>query len=318
MNSSIVDSAKADCSTPPDHAIAVVPLPLVRCGAAGVLMGMANLVPGVSGGTMILVMGLYDEFIAAVADVTCLRFTRRNIMFLAVVGGAAVVTIASLAGLIREWVTAYQSAMYALFIGMTLGGAPALTRRLRGFDWAAGSGLALGLAILIAIALTGDDVTGSTKGSASGSPEAQIVQAAYVRDFLAGAVGICAMVLPGISGAYMLLLIGRYEAILASISSAKDAAMTFGGDPVGFSFLHILVPVAMGAALSLVAASNFLRWMLRKHPQPVLGFLLGILLGSVVGLWPFHSAMGAVQVSVTFIFMVGGFTSTFFLSLVSR
>ncbi len=110
------------------------PPPVVRAGIGGVLMGMAMLVPGISGGTMILVMGLYDEFIAGIADVTRLRFTRRNITFLATVGFAAVVAIAALAGTMSRAVTLHRSAMFSLFIGLTLGGAPLLVRMLKGFS----------------------------------------------------------------------------------------------------------------------------------------------------------------------------------------
>ncbi|MFQ5495640.1 MAG: undecaprenyl phosphate translocase family protein, partial [Phycisphaerae bacterium] len=105
--------------------------PLVRSAIGGVLMGLANLVPGVSGGTMILVVGLYDEFIAAVADVSRLRFTRRNTMFLAVVVAAAAAAIVSLAGTLGRAVEFHRAAMFSLFIGLTLGGAPSIIGRIR-------------------------------------------------------------------------------------------------------------------------------------------------------------------------------------------
>ena len=106
-------------------------LRLVRTGITGVLMGLANLVPGVSGGTMVLIMGLYDEFVSSVADVTRLRFTKRNVVFLGVLGVFVVATIASLAEPTKSLVTNHRTAMYALFIGMTLGGAPMLWRMLQ-------------------------------------------------------------------------------------------------------------------------------------------------------------------------------------------
>lgn len=280
-------------------------------------MGMAMLVPGVSGGTMILVMGLYDEFINAIADVTCLRITRRNVTFLAVVGLCAALTIATLADWMRWLVTDHQSAMFALFIGMTLGGVPALARRFTRFDTTAGIGLVIGMTIILAIALTGEDVTHSSEARAAASLAASILEPAYVRDFIAGAVGICAMVLPGISGAYMVLVLGRYESILAAIAAAKESVMSFG-DEAGFAFLHVLIPVGVGAAVSLIVASNFLKWMLRNHPQPLLGLLLGILLGSVVGLWPFDASTGLGEIAVATSLAGAGFFSTYLLSRVSR
>ena len=98
----------------------------VRAGIAGLLMGIANLIPGVSGGTMILAMGLYEEFIDSIADLTALRFSRRRIVFLGIIGLSAAGAILGLAGVILYLLFHHTIAMFALFIGLTLGGAPLL------------------------------------------------------------------------------------------------------------------------------------------------------------------------------------------------
>ncbi len=133
------------------------PLPVFRASIGGVLMGLANLVPGVSGGTMILVMGLYDDFISSIADITRLRFTRRNVVFMAIVGASAVVAIAALAGTLSRAVTLHRSAMFALFIGLTLGGVPLLVRMLGRPTVSSGFGLVLGLALMILVVATRAD-----------------------------------------------------------------------------------------------------------------------------------------------------------------
>ncbi|RJP30709.1 MAG: DUF368 domain-containing protein [Phycisphaerales bacterium] len=307
--------------------------PLLRTGIAGVLMGLANLVPGVSGGTMVLVMGLYDEFVTSVADVTRLRLTRRNVLFLGVLVGVVGVTIAAFSGLMETLVTRHTSAMYALFIGMTLGGAPMLIRMIGRFHAAAAVGCALGLGLMIAIGLTHQEKPerSDAKGPAPSQPASDAPESAaaegpspataaaadlgtpgtseeiddppgppdddrpsppdvertYARDVVAGALGMSAMVLPGVSGAYMLLILGRYVPILGAISDLKTFVTT-GGSAGSLESLHVIIPVGIGAALSLVLFSNLLKWALHRHEKLMLGILLGILIGAVIGIWPFQ------------------------------
>ncbi|MCB9854029.1 MAG: DUF368 domain-containing protein, partial [Phycisphaerales bacterium] len=120
-------------TTPERHATAeeqssLKGFPVARCGIAGILMGLANLVPGISGGTMILIMGLYEEFIAAVANITRLKVTMRSLALLGIIGATAGVAIVGLSGRLSGLVTTQPVIMYGLFIGMTLGGAPLLIR----------------------------------------------------------------------------------------------------------------------------------------------------------------------------------------------
>lgn len=252
-------------------------------------MGLANLVPGVSGGTMILVTGLYDEFISAIAEVTRLRLTRRNTAFLCLVGAGAVVAIAGLAGTLSRAVTLHRSAMYALFIGLTLGGAPLLIRMIGRPRASSAVGAVIGLGLMVLVAMTGTDRPDSEAVKQAVAGGTFVVAPDYVRDVLAGALGMSAMVLPGVSGAYMLLILQRYETILAAISLAKHYVMSGGeGDPG--TFLSVIIPTAIGALASLVLFSNLLKWLLHRREKPTLGFLLGILVGSVVGIWPFDGA----------------------------
>ena len=246
-------------------------------------MGLANLVPGVSGGTMILVVGLYEEFIASLADVTRLKFTRRSIGFLAIVGFAAVVAIAALAGTLSRAVILHRNAMFSLFIGLTLGGTPLLIKMLKGFTASSIIGVAAGLAIMITIATTKSEPPDEVAIKAAVAEGQFVIEPAYSRDVAAGALGMSAMVLPGVSGAYMLLILGRYETILASIAIAKAYALSLGSEGDPRAFLRVVIPAAVGAVLSLVFLSNLLKWLLHRYEKVTLGVLLGILLGSVKG-----------------------------------
>lgn len=271
-------------------------------------MGLANLVPGVSGGTMVLIMGMYDEFISSVANITRFKFSRRNVMFLGMLGGVAVVTVASLAGPMRGLVVSQRTAMYALFIGMTLGGVPALWRMTRPLRGGTVVGVLLGVTLMVAIAASGPSTHPSGHdGAAADVPE--VVEASYGRDAVAGVLGMSAMVLPGISGAYMLLIIGRYEAILGAVALLKEFALS--GSAAGRTeALGVIVPVALGAILGLVVVSNLLKWLLRCYPKPTMAALLGILLGSVIGLWPFDASSGMGDYAVAGMMVAVGFAVT--------
>ncbi len=292
-------------------------LPVIRSALGGILMGLANLVPGVSGGTMIVVMGLYDEFISSIADVTRLRFSKRNLAFLGIVGGGAVVAIAALAETLSRAVTLHPGAMYSLFIGMTLGGAPLLIRMLGRRSGRTVGGILLGLAIMVVVGLTREEAPNKEGVREAVARGEFVIEPAYARDVSAGALGVSAMVLPGISGAYMLLILGRYEAILAAVSLTTEYALSLGreGDPQ--VFLRIMLPTAIGAVLSIVFLSNLLKWLLYRHRDATLGLLLGILLGSVVGIWPFDAASQAADYGLGVVLAGSGFAATFLLSKIS-
>jgi putative membrane protein len=306
------DTPSATTTEPPNPDAAKIPY--FRTGIAGVLMGLANLVPGVSGGTMVLVMGLYDRFVGALADLTRFRFTRRAVLFVAVLGGIAAVTIAGLSGPMSKLVSMHRAAMFSLFIGMTLGGTPVLLRMIRPARPAAAGGALLGLALMIAL---GPPPERPEYKNEAGEVDV-VVEANYGRDVAAGVLGMSAMVLPGISGAHMLLIIGRYEPILAAVSMTKDYVVSGGseGDPA--VFLQVMIPVGIGAVLSLVVLSNLLKWLLARYPQPMVGFLIGILWGAVYSLWPFRGGPAIGTVVIGCILAVAGFGLTIGLSRLSR
>jgi len=291
--------------------------PLVRAGFAGLLMGLANLVPGVSGGTMVVIMGLYDEFISSIADIARLRFSRRNILFLVVLGGVAMATIVVLAGAFSRAVTAYPSMMFSLFIGLTLGGAPVLIRMLSGDRRWAVFGGAVGVLMMVGIAMTASEPVDKEAIKEAVAAGTMVIEPSYGRDLIAGALGMSAMVLPGISGAYMLLILGRYETILASIAAAKSYAMSGGADGDPMVFLGVIVPTAIGSVLSLVLLSNFLKWMLVRHRTWMIGLLLGMLVGSVFCIWPFDAVSTSSDYAFGALLAIAGFVGTASLSRIS-
>jgi putative membrane protein len=273
----------ASPDTDPEHGHAIaeseaMPLPalLVRSGVGGVLMGLANLVPGISGGTMLLAAGVYPTFISSIAELTTLRVRPRPVLALAAIGGAAAVAILLLAGTMRGLVVDQRWIMYSLFIGLTLGGVPLVWRLARPATPGVFVGGVVAFGLMAAMALTGETVR-------DGDGNAILLG-------LAGLAGASAMILPGVSGGYLLLLLGQYEPILGAIDGLKEGLLGEGGASMALvqSSLVVLVPVGIGVAVGIVGVSNLVRWLLDRFEKPTLGALLGLLLGSVVGLYPFQ------------------------------
>ncbi len=319
MDNQSMDSSTSPCKQPPTADTTTMqtkPIPIVRSALGGLLMGLANLVPGVSGGTMIVVMGLYDDFINSIADVTRLRLTRKNILFLGIVSLAAGIAIASFSGTMSSLVILHRSAMFSLFIGMTLGGVLPLVHMLQRFSGLTVMGLVVGLGVMVAIAMTNDTSANREAMRERLESGATIeLSANYTRDVVAGVLGMSAMVLPGISGAYMLLILGRYEIITGAVHVAKNLVIHQEGDLVGC--LKILIPTAIGALASLVLVSNILKWLLCAHRELMLGLLIGVLLGSVVGIWPFTALSTTPDIGIGIGLAFSGFAATAMLSKLS-
>jgi putative membrane protein len=262
-----------------DHLEPITPALAVRAAVGGAMMGLANLVPGISGGTMLVAVGIYRRFIDAVSEVTRLHLRGPTVALLGIVVLAALVAIGGLSGVIAQALVDYRWGMFSLFIGLTLGGAPLLLRMTRPFNGAAYAGLVAGALAMLALALL--------QGTAADSGNVQ------TNGFLLGVAGMVAasaMILPGVSGAYLLLLLGQYEPI---INAVKDAVSAAGqADMAGvMAELGVIVPVGIGAVLGVVVVANLLRFLLHRYEKATLGILLGLLLAAPAGLYPFREGV---------------------------
>jgi putative membrane protein len=236
-------------------------------GARGFCMGAADIVPGVSGGTMAFILGIYDELLASISaiDLTFVRriltfrwreafqeFPWRFLLALALGIGAAILTLAN--GL--HWALEnYPSLVWAFFFGLII--ASILVIRKRVGMWSAVNVLAAVLAAVGAFVLVGL--------TPHETPHTPILL------FLSGAIAICAMILPGISGAFILVLLGKYRFVVGAV--------------VNFDLLTLAL-VAFGALFGLIGFVRLLRWMLNKNHDLVVAILTGFLLGSLRKVWP--------------------------------
>lgn len=255
---------------------ASTPVLVARSILGGVLMGLANLVPGISGGTMLLAAGVYPAFIAGIAELTTLRFRRRNLAVVGTIAGAAALSILLLAGSMKSLVVEQRWVMYSLFIGLTLGGVPLVWRLARPATPAVWAGAALAFAVMLGMQLGGDGTSGHDRN--------------LPLLLVSGLAGASAMILPGVSGGYLLLLLGQYENILGAIDQLKQSLLAAPGIdiPLLLDAMGVIAPVGIGVVIGVVGVSNLIKWLLDHHAKATLGVLLGLLFGAVVGLWPFQ------------------------------
>lgn len=271
------------------HASPPKNVPVIKSAIAGLLMGIANLIPGVSGGTMILAMGLYDEFIGGIADVTAFRWSKRTFLFLGIVGLCAATSIVLFVDVIKSLLEHHESIMLSLFIGLTLGGAPLLAKLLKPVRPTTITALIIGFAIMAGVAwlkytvapehpeqtiVQTESGRSSTDSATTPSGERQsgLFPHNTTMDFVSGVVGSTTMVLPGISGSLMLLVMDQYHRVIDSLHDKN---------------FRIIVPFGIGAILGVIGLSNVLKWTIRRYSSATHGFLMGLLLGSPLCLWPF-------------------------------
>ncbi len=235
-----------------------------RCVAGGTLMGLANLVPGISGGTMLLAAGIYRPFIESIAEVTRLRFRPRALGVLAGVGLAAIAAIALLAGTVKDLVVDHRWLMYSLFIGLTLGGVPVVWKLIRderrratgATEWS------LGLATVAGVVGMGALAWMQAAGS-SGQTE----HSGFLFMLLAGTVAAAAMILPGVSGGYLFLVLGVYVAVLAGIESFVEALKVADFAALVPPTLQVVLPIGLGMLLGMVVVSNALTHAIVRGPD---------------------------------------------------
>lgn len=239
--------------------------------ARGFAMGAADVVPGVSGGTMAFILGVYDELLHAIHAVD-LDFMRRLLKlefreafadfpwrFLLALGlgiGAAIFTLAE--GL--NWaLNNHPVLVWSFFFGFVLASVLAVSKRVRRWTQAV-VGIA-GLAALSSFLVMGM------------VPLETPVAPWFL--FLSGALAITAMILPGLSGAFILVLLGKYHYILEAVVHGDLATLTL---------------VAAGAAAGLLSFARLLRWMFHRHHDATVAALMGLILGALRKVWPWKAS----------------------------
>ena len=243
----------------------------------GVAMGLAEAVPGVSGGTIAFITGIYDELVRSLAAFSGLRFAagsvwsdawtgfarRYNLAFFAVLGGGMAVGFVVLAQLMLVLLEGRPVLVAGFFFGL-IAASVLYVGAQSNWRWLLTLGVAgVGLGLV---------------ATAFGEPGAVRTEAPTAMFFVGGALAATAWVLPGVSGAFVLLLMGLYKPTLEALT----------GFDVG-----VIAAFVAGLVIGLLAFSKLLSWLLERARTAVLALLTGFMAGSLVELWPFRQ--GSVE-----------------------
>ncbi|WP_421849745.1 DUF368 domain-containing protein [Marinomonas sp.] len=234
---------------------------------SGLLMGAADVIPGVSGGTIAFILGVYDRLIRSLSGVnkdSVIMLFKGDIKalwrhfdgaFLLSLGAGIVTSIFLLAGLITHLLAEYPSYLWSFFFGLILASAYFLINQIAGFSFRHFVGLLIGVAAGASLSLLVPTQLNTS----------------YTMVFFSGMIAICAMILPGISGSFLLLMLGMYGFILSAVKSLD---------------LAVIVVFAAGALIGLLSFSKVLHYLLNHARSMTLSFLTGVMLGALVKVWP--------------------------------
>lgn len=234
----------------------------------GVAMGASDIVPGVSGGTMAFIFGIYEELINSIKIIGQRQFIDAvlhlrirellsliNWWFLLPLGFGIVTAIFAFSGLLEYFLTNQPVYIWSFFFGLILASVIVIGRRIQKWSWVIIAALflgAVGTYFLVSL------VPAQTPDT-------------WWFFLLTGALASCAMILPGISGAYILVMLGKYQTVLSAVNQ-RD-------------FLTLGL-IAVGAFIGLVTFAQILSWLFKRYPDMTVAVLIGLLIGSLRKIWP--------------------------------
>lgn len=271
----------------------------------GIVIGIANVIPGVSGGTMALVMGIYERLIAAINNIsptTILSFFKLlkqnadnianfktemekiDLIFLMHIGTGALLALVSLAKLMTYLLQTQHDATYGFFFGLVLFSVVAPYKMIKKKTFLCFISFVIALSSLVYMTNSTDDSVLINKAkmkqtikenkTAVNTEQNQIAKQNLILVAIMGAIAISAMILPGISGSFLLLLMGAYFPLLKAISSFDILYLSFFGT---------------GIVLGLLLFSRLLNYLLKVAHDITLSALTGLVIGSLFVIWPFKN-----------------------------
>lgn len=230
----------------------------------GMVIGIANIIPGVSGGTMAVVLNIYDKLISSVSDI--LKDWKKNLIFLLPIGAGAGTGIVVFSKLIKTLLEIKPIPTNFFFIGLILGSIPMISKKALESKLKVSSIIPfiITFGILIALSIVMPPEVNTT-----------IIRDLNVNSFIqlliAGIIGASAMVVPGISGSFILLLIGLYTTAITAVAELN---------------IPLLIPIALGVIIGIIFTTKIINKLLNRFPQPTYFAILGLVVGSIFSIYP--------------------------------
>ena len=242
----------------------------------GIAMGVANVIPGVSGGTIALITGIYEELIDSLKsfDKKALKYILSfkinefidytNLYFIIAVFGGSIFSVFSIANLFKFLFSNYPLYIWSFFFGLIIASILFVGKKIN--KWDKSSVIALAIGTTIALSFTNI------------SPASENDNLFFV--FFCGIIGISGMMLPGLSGSFILILLGNYELLL--VKAVADLNII------------ILTVFFLGSLFGLLSFSHLLSWLLKKYKDQTLAILTGFITGSLAIIWPWKEVKESI------------------------
>ena len=264
----------------------------------GIVIGVANIIPGVSGGTMMVSMGIYDLLIHSITHL--FKEFKKSILTLLpyLIGmGLGILALSYVLSALLNPVTGYPLPTYTAFIGLILGGLSPLLHKV---DKKKVNGLCIALFVLFFALIVVMAIPGSIEN-------AQRLDIDLLQVVILVAVGVIAsgtMIIPGVSGSMMLMLLGYYTPVINAVKGLIPALASGNGADIANSLLTLL-PFALGVVLGIFGVAKLIEWLMARYPNPTYCSVLGLVLASPVGiLLKNRNALGNVNALIIIISVV--------------
>ena len=253
----------------------------------GVAISISQIVPGVSGGTIAMILGVYDKLLHAVNNI--LKDFRNQYKLLLEVGIGAVVGIFLFSNIVKTLFDNYPIPVGYLFIGVILGGAPLMFRKatVKGFNKKNLVYLVLGILIVLMMGTPNNDASSIITSLSFFN---------FIWLFIGGVVVALALILPGISGSFMLYVLGLYNTVITAV--------------VQFN-IPILIPIVLGGIFGTLLTARIIEMLLNKSPEQTYILIFGFILGSVFSVFPGVDGLNSV---IGVILGILGFIFTYYIS----
>lgn len=251
--------------------------------AKGMVYGLTHLVPGIGGGLILIVMGIYEQFVDVVGNLFVQpRRWREFLAFLVPLGGGMVVSLVVFSRVVTVLAENYPVPLAFFFMGLLIGTVPTVLR-LHG-DMRPTAGRAVAFLVGLGIVLGLRSVQSLVDGGLASLTGARAVAFYGGASFLAGG----ASVTPGLDGSYIWMLTGVYTKVVDAIGRLLELQIDWG----------VLVPAGLGAVLGILAFSKVIDAIIKKAPAPAYYAVLGLIVGALYGLWPENPASSGLIGSV--------------------
>lgn len=259
----------------------------------GMIIGIANIIPGVSGGTLMITLGIYQDVIETISHF--FKDIKKSLKLVIPLGIGMVLSILILSKIISVCLDKYPFPTTFFFIGLIIGGIPLLWKKVSASKYKYNNWLVFlitfGIVLLFTFLKSGDYVLSFDNLSLSG----------YIGLFIVGMIAAATMVVPGISGSFVLMLLGYYEPIVNTVKDLTNFSLLSHN-------LLILIPFGIGIVVGIILVAKLIEWLLKKYPIKTHYGVLGFVIASIISIIKplLSNGTSIIEVIISIILLIVG------------